>query len=93
MSSVLVNVSTFGLWQMFLGSERRQVKAEGPTLRDLIDALNDLTMGKLEKEVLIAGGSLDPKLKIFVNGNVSDSLSTTLADGDEVLLSSVIDGG
>ena len=78
---------------MFLGSERRQVKAKGPTLRDLIDALNDLTMGKLEKEVLIAGGSLDPKLKIFVNGKATHSLSTRLTDGDEVLLSSVIDGG
>jgi hypothetical protein len=50
-------------------------------------------MGKLEKEVLVAGGSLDPKLKIFVNGNASDSLSTTLAYDDEVLLFSVIDGG
>jgi molybdopterin converting factor small subunit len=78
---------------MFLGSERREVKAKGPTLRDLIDALNDVTMGKLEKEVLVAGGSLDPKLKIFVNGNASDSLSTTLTSGDEVLLFSVIDGG
>jgi molybdopterin converting factor small subunit len=92
LSSVLVNVSAFGLWQMFLGSERRQVRAKGPTLRDLIDALNDVAMGKLEKEVLIAG-RLDPKLKIFVNGNASDSLSTTLAYDDEVLLFSVIDGG
>jgi len=78
---------------MFLGSERREVKAKGPTLRDLIDALNDVTMGKLEKEVLVAGGGLDPKLKIFVNGNASDSLSTTLTHGDEVVLFSVIDGG
>lgn len=92
MSSVLVNVNAFGLWQMLLGTKRRQVKSTGTTLRDLINALNELSTGKLVKEVLVDGG-LDPKFRIFVNGNVSDSLSTRLADGDEVLLFSVIDGG
>jgi molybdopterin converting factor small subunit len=78
---------------MILGTKRRQVKTSGSTLRDLIDTLNDLSMGKLVKEVLVADRALDPKFKIFVNGNVSDNLSTKLADGDEVLLFSVIDGG
>ena len=90
---MLVTVSAFGLWQMILGTKRRQVKTSGNTLRDLIETLNDLSMGKLVKEVLVAENALDPKFKIFVNGNVSDSLSTKLADGDEVLLFSVIDGG
>jgi molybdopterin converting factor small subunit len=36
---------------------------------------------------------LDSKFRIFVNGKASDTLSTTLADGDDVLLFSVIDGG
>lgn len=93
LSSVLVTVNAFGLWQMILGTKRRQVKTSGSTLRDLIDTLNDLSMGKLVKEVLAPDNALDPKFKIFVNGNVSDSLSTKLADGDEVLLFSVIDGG
>jgi len=93
LSSVLVTVNAFGLWQMMLGTKRRQVKTSGSTLRDLIQTLNDLSMGKLVKEVLVADDALDPKFKIFVNGNVSDSLSTKLADGDEVLLFSVIDGG
>jgi molybdopterin converting factor small subunit len=92
LSSVLVNVNAFGLWQMLLGTKRRQVKSTGTTLRDLINALNELSTGKLVKEVLVDGG-LDPKFRIFVNGNVSNSLSTRLADGDEVLLFSVIDGG
>lgn len=92
MGSVLVNVNAFGLWQMLLGTKRRQVKSAGTTLRDLINALNELSTGKLVKEVLVDGG-LDPKFRIFVNGNVSNSLSTRLADGDEVLLFSVIDGG
>ena len=90
---MLVTVNAFGLWQMMLGTKRRQVKTSGSTLRDLIQTLNDLSMGKLVKEVLVADDALDPKFKIFVNGNVSDSLSTKLADGDEVLLFSVIDGG
>ena len=90
---MLVTVNAFGLWQMILGTKRRQVKTSGSTLRDLIQTLNDLSMGKLVKEVLVADDALDPKFKIFVNGNVSDSLSTKLADGDEVLLFSVIDGG
>jgi len=90
---VIVTVNAFGLWQMILGTKRLQVKTSGSTLRDLIDSLNDLSMGKLVKEVLAADDALDPKFKIFVNGNVSDSLSTKLADGDEVLLFSVIDGG
>ena len=78
---------------MILGTKRRQVKTSGSTLRDLIDTLDELAMGKLVKEVLVADHALDPKFKIFVNGNVSDNLSTKLADGDEVLLFSVIDGG
>jgi len=77
---------------MILGSKTRQVKTNGSTIRDLIDTLDGLSMGKLANEVL-AGDVLDPKFKIFVNGNVSDSLSTKLTDGDEVLLFSVIDGG
>jgi molybdopterin converting factor small subunit len=93
LSSVLVTVNAFGLWQMILGTKRRQVKTSGSTLRDLIDTLNDLSRGKLVEEVLAADNALDPKFKIFVNGNVSDSLSTKLSDGDEVLLFSVIDGG
>jgi len=90
--SVLVTVVAFGLWQMILGSKTRQVKTNGSTIRDLIDTLDDLSMGKLANEVL-ADEALDPKFKIFVNGHVSDSLSTKLTDGDEVLLFSVIDGG
>jgi molybdopterin converting factor small subunit len=50
-------------------------------------------MGKLVKEVLVAGDGLDPKFKIFVNGNVTSSLHMKLADGDEVLLFGIIDGG
>ena len=92
MRSVLVTVVAFGLWQMILGSKTRQIKTNGSTIRDLIDTLDGLSMGKLANEVL-AGDVLDPKFKIFVNGNVSDSLSTKLTDGDEVLLFSVIDGG
>ncbi len=93
MNSVLVNVNAFGLWQMLLGTKRRQVKTSGTTLRDLIDTLNGLSTGKLVKEVLVADGDLDPKFKIFVNGNATNSLSTKLADGDEVLLFGIIDGG
>lgn len=93
LDSVLVNVSAFGLWQMLLGTKRCQVKTSGTTLRDLIGALNELSAGKLVNEVLVAGGGLDAKFQIFVNGNIRNSLSTKLADGDEVLLVSVIDGG
>jgi molybdopterin converting factor small subunit len=93
LSSVLVNVNAFGLWQMLLGTKRRQVRANGSTLRDLIDALNELSTRKLEKEVLVPDGGLDPKFKIFVNGTVKDSLAAKLTDGDEVLLFSIIDGG
>jgi molybdopterin converting factor small subunit len=78
---------------MILGTKRRQVQTNGSTLRDLIETLNELSMGKLVKEVMVSDNALDPKFKIFVNGNVSDSLSTKLTDGDEVLLFSVIDGG
>ena len=93
LSSVQVNVTAFGLWQMILGAKRRQVKTSGSTLGDLIDTLNDLSTGKLSKEVLDDRRVLDPKFKIFVNGNISGNLSTKLTDGDEVLLFSVIDGG
>jgi hypothetical protein len=78
---------------MMLGTKKQQVKAKGCTLRDLIGTLNDITLGKLEEEVLAPDGSLDAKFKIFVNGSASDNLPALLADGDDVLLFSVIDGG
>lgn len=93
MSSVLVTVSAFGLWQMILGAKRRQVETNGQTLRDLIKTLDDSTSGELEKQVLATNGKLDAKFRIFVNGKASDTLDTTLTDGDDVLLFSVIDGG
>jgi molybdopterin converting factor small subunit len=77
---------------MILDTKRRQVETKGRTLRDLINTLNEIALGKLEKEVL-AADHLDKKFMIFVNGNARDNLSTTLADGDDVLLFSVIDGG
>ena len=93
LESVIVNVNAFGLWQMLLGTKRRQVKTSGTSLRDLINVLNDLSSGRIANEVLLTDGRLDPKFKVFVNGNVTSSLSTSLGDGDEVLLFSIIDGG
>jgi len=93
LKSISINVNAFGLWEMLLGTKRCLVKITGCTLQDLIVALNDRCTGTLASEVLMADGGLDPKFKIFVNGNVSQSLSTKLTDGDEVLLFSVIDGG
>ena len=93
MSSVLVTVSAFGLWQMILGTKTRQVETKGHTLRELIGTLNETASGELEKQVLAANGNLDSKFRIFVNGKASDTLNTKLANGDDVLLFSVIDGG
>jgi molybdopterin converting factor small subunit len=78
---------------MILGNKRWRVETEGHTLRDLINRLNEIASSKLENEVLASDGSLDPKFRIFVNGNACDTLSATVADGDDVLLFSVIDGG
>jgi molybdopterin converting factor small subunit len=89
--SVSVTVTAFGIWQMILGTKKLQVETKGRTLRDLIYALNEVALGKLEEEVLRAG-HLDEKFKIFVNGKASD-MNTTIADADDVLLFSVIDGG
>jgi len=69
------------------------VKIGGGTLRGLIVALNELCAGKLVGEVIDADGGLDFRFKIFVNGNLTNSLSTKLVDGDDVILFSVIDGG
>lgn len=93
MNPVSVTISTFGLWQMILGTKNHRVEAGGATLRDLIEALNEISNGKLKDEVLGAEGNLDPKFKIFVNGNASDNLNTQLSDGDDVVLFSVVDGG
>jgi molybdopterin converting factor small subunit len=91
LDSVSVTVTAFGLWQMILGTRKLQVEIKGRRLRDLINALNEIALGRLEEEVLDAG-HLDEKFKIFVNGKASD-LNTTIADADDVLLFSVIDGG
>ena len=93
MSSVRVTVTAFGLWQMILGNKTWRVETEGHTLRDLINRLNEIASSKLENEVLAPDCSLDPKFRIFVNGNTCNTLSVTVADGDDVLLFSVIDGG
>lgn len=92
MDSVSVTITAFGLWQMILGTKKRRVETKGRTLRDLIKTLNEIALGKLEGEVLTAG-HLDKKFMIFVNGNARDNLNTTIADGDDVLLFAVIDGG
>jgi molybdopterin converting factor small subunit len=78
---------------MILGSKRRCVNSEGNALRDLIHALDHMTTGKLEREVVGSEGRLDPKFKIFVNGKERDDLETPLRDGDDILLFGVIDGG
>jgi molybdopterin converting factor small subunit len=78
---------------MTLGTRRRQVETKGRTLRDLINALKEIAFRELEKEVLTADGSLDPRFKIFVNGRARASLDVTLVDGDDIILFSVIDGG
>jgi molybdopterin converting factor small subunit len=91
--TILVTVHAFSLWQMILGTNRQQVATKGRTLRDLIRDLNPVAQGKLEKEVLSRNGSLDPKFRIFVNGNASNDLNASLSDGDDVVLFAVIDGG
>jgi molybdopterin converting factor small subunit len=78
---------------MILRVKTIQVETKGRTIRDLIKTLDEKTFGELEKRVLAADSTLDPKFRIFVNGMASDSLATTLSDGDDVLLFSVIDGG
>lgn len=78
---------------MILGTKSRRVEVSGATLRDLIEALNEISLGRLKKEVLGADGNLDSKYKIFLNGKASDTLGTPLSDGDDVVLFSVVDGG
>ncbi len=93
LSSTLVTVNAFGLWQMILKVKTMQVETKGRTLRDLIKTLDEKAFGELEKRVLSTNRSLDPKFRIFVNGVASDDLEATISDGDDVLLYSVIDGG
>ena len=93
LSSTVVTVNAFGLWQMILKAKTMEVEAKGRTLRDLIDTLNAKTFGELERRVLSANRGLDPKFRIFVNGVARDDLDTAISNGDDVLLYSVIDGG
>ncbi len=93
MSSISVNVTAFGLWQMVLGAKRQQVETNGRTVGDLITTLNEMASGKLKEEIIGDDGRLDPKFKIFVNGKESATLTTQLTDGDDVVLFGVIDGG
>ena len=78
---------------MILRVKTLQVQSREGTLRDLIKTLDEISSGELEKRVLSTNGRLDGKFKIFVNGIASDTLDTTLAEGDDVVLFSVIDGG
>ena len=87
-----VTVSAFGFWQMMLRIKRMQIRTEG-TLLDLIKTLNSLSAGDLKDRVLTTDGDLDAKFKIFVNGRACDTLATKLAEGDDIVLYSVIDGG
>ncbi len=90
---VSVTVNAFGIWQMLLGVKSQRVETAGKTLRDLIDTLDTVSLGKLKKETLDAKGNLDHKYKIFVNGSSCDDLNTVIANGDDVIFFSVIDGG
>lgn len=40
------------MWQMMLGANTRHIETKGNSIRDLIEALNDIACGTLEKEIL-----------------------------------------
>jgi len=80
---------------MILGAHTKLIDIRGSTLRDLIETLNLISGGTLKKEILTENGDLDPRFKIYVNGALVDGLglNTLIADGDNVMLFPVIDGG
>ena len=80
---------------MIVGAETRQIETNGDTVKDLLETLDKMFLGKLKNEVLTREGCLDPRFKIYVNGVSCDSLGmkTPLAHGDIIVLFSVIDGG
>ncbi len=92
---VRVSVRPLGPWQMILGPNSREVDVKGKTLRELIESLDKVSAGVLKKEVLTETGSLNPRFRIYINGESCDEhgLDTPISDGDNIMLFSVIDGG
>ena len=87
-----VDITAYGLWQMKLGTKSLSFEFDGVTLKDLIGALAEVKGVNLD-ETLAPNGRLAEGLKAFVNGVLTGDIGTRLRKGDEIVLSSVFDGG
>jgi molybdopterin converting factor small subunit len=70
----------------------KYVEASGPTLDELLVDL-DARFPGLRFRVVDEQGRLRQHMRIFLNRNIEDDLSTAIADTDEIVLMQALSGG
>lgn len=90
-----VKVEVLGYLRELAGKKEFEIELTVPTVGGLIGSLSD-AFGEDFKRVVVADGSEDFQVIIFVNGKDIDFLQksrTLLGDGDKVVMAPVIGGG
>ena len=73
-------------------AHRREVEAEGGTLAELLDDLDQRFPG-IRFRVIDEQDAIRPHIKIFVNGKQARTLAESLSPRDEVLVVAALSGG
>lgn len=91
MKSVVVKL--FGPLRQDMGTDRIELKGPVSTLLDLIDQLVTCCGKTIKEELLDQEDQLDHSYAVFVDGERVSDLSVPVADGAEVVITSMLAGG
>ena len=72
--------------------QRTEVDANGSTLADMLDDLNQQFPG-IRFRMIDEQDNIRPHMRIFVNGEQEHSLNTTLKSSDEIYILQALSGG
>jgi len=93
---LLINISTAGALTWSLPSGKDSVRGESFTVQDVLDALI-AKYGRSMAEELLDQKKLKKGLSLLVNGrnvlSLPKSFQTSLKDGDELIIATILAGG
>lgn len=88
-----VTIKVFGTFRSIVGNGEITLDLRGCTLQELINELATLYGDKVREEVLDEQGNLDYVHIFFVDGRRLHSLSDTIKDGSEVVITNMFGAG
>ena len=88
-----VKIKLYGILRILLKEKELTLSLSNGTLEDIICEMTDNYGQKVRKELLDEEGRLDHSYSIFINGERSNELNTKVAEGNEVVITSMLAGG